>query len=291
MWNTGDSLPYRARSSMAGRAWPVPHTGWMERQVGGSRRPPPTGLVGAAVVVGGAVLLIAALVLAAVPAARTLVPGLPPDCEVAAGGGDPVGLDADQAERAGRLGAAAVRRGERPPALAADLRRELDLATRDALPVARAVTGRARHALTCRDGGSAEEEPDRLDARGLTGRAAAVRADVTSAFGRQRLGGFAPGGVSTGHQPGSAHYDGRALDLFFRPATRAQKVRGWAMAQYLVSQGRRLAVATVIYDGRIWTARRADEGWRDYRVDTSGRSAATAAVLEHRDHVHVDVSD
>ena len=263
----------------------------MGRQVGAGGRPPSTGVLATAVVLGGAALLVIALAIAAVPAGRSLIPALAPDCEVVVDDRDPVALDAEQADRAGVLGAAAVRRGDRSPALAAELRGELDLDAADARDVARALTGRARHALTCRHGGSDQQESDRLDARGLTGRAETVRADVERAFGRQRLGGFARGGVSTGHQPGSAHYDGRAVDIFFRPVTKTQKVRGWAMAQYLVSQGRRLSVATVIYDGRIWTARRADEGWRDYRVDTSGRSRAAVAVLEHRDHVHVDVSD
>ena len=66
---------------------------------------------------------------------------------------------------------------------------------------------------------------------------------------------------------------------------------GWATAQYLVANAERLAIDTVIYDGRIWTARRSFEGWRSYRVDTTGRSAEVVAVLEHRDHVHVDVAD
>ena len=43
-------------------------------------------------------------------------------------------------------------------------------------------------------------------------------------------------------------------------------------------------------DGRIWTAGwRSGDGWRRYSPDTSGASAERAAVLEHRDHVHVDV--
>ncbi len=89
---------------------------------------------------------------------------------------------------------------------------------------------------------------------------------------------------------GSAHYEGRAIDAFVRPMNARNRTVGWAMAQYLVAHAARLEVATVIFDGRIWTARRAGEGWREYAPDTTGRSAATAAVLEHRDHVHVDVA-
>jgi hypothetical protein len=158
--------------------------------------------------------------------------------------------------------------------------------------VARGAAPRLRPAsLTCRHGGSDERESDRLDPRGLTARAEAVRRDLRSSFGPVRFGGFAPGGVTTGHMPGSAHYEGRAVDVFFRPINRENKRRGWQVAQYLVAHAERFAIDTVIFDDRIWTARRADEGWRDYRVDTSGRSRATARILQHRDHVHVDVAD
>jgi hypothetical protein len=43
----------------------------------------------------------------------------------------------------------------------------------------------------------------------------------------------------------------------------------------------------VIFDDRIWTAGgRSGDGWRDY--DPPERSG-DPAILEHRDHVHVDV--
>jgi hypothetical protein len=130
-----------------------------------------------------------------------------------------------------------------------------------------------------------------LTRAGLTGRAEVVRQDVLAAYGALPLGGFAPGGVHSGHMPGSAHYEGRAIDVFFRPIDPANRTRGWALAQYLVAQAARLSINTVIYDAKIWTAARAGDGWRDYHVDGSGKSAAVVRVLEHRDHVHVDVAD
>jgi hypothetical protein len=70
-------------------------------------------------------------------------------------------------------------------------------------------------ALTC-----SAPRPEELRARG-SGRPDAARraaADRDRAvFGRQSLGGFAPGGVRSGHVEGSAHYEGRAIDVFFRP--------------------------------------------------------------------------
>lgn len=161
----------------------------------------------------------------------------------------------------------------------------------DARALASALTGYhpARFSCVVRHGG-VDPVSAELDEQGLTSRAAAVRAEIDAVFGKQALGGFEPGGVSTGHMEGSAHYQGRAVDVFFRPVNDANKRRGWAMAHYLVAQADRLGIQTVIFDANIWTAgRRSEQGWRDYRVDTSGRDRRTTAVLEHRDHVHVDV--
>ena len=175
---------------------------------------------------------------------------------------------------------------------------EQGAAEQRATTAARAVfrgsgSGLGPAALTCRHGGSTPSESDSLDAHGLTGRAEAVRTDLIDTFGRLSLGGYAPGGLHHGHMPGSAHYEGRAIDVFFRPVDAANRTRGWAMAQYLVAHARRLAIDTVIFDDQIWTAARADEGWRHYRVPDpqNAHNAAERAILEHRDHVHVDVAD
>ncbi|MCH1868039.1 hypothetical protein [Nocardioides sp. CFH 31398] len=159
----------------------------------------------------------------------------------------------------------------------------------DARALASALTGNSPGTFTCTVDGEAEASSTDLNDVGLTERADAVRRDVLEAYGEVQTGGFAPEGVDSGHMEGSAHYDGRAVDFFFRPVNDTNQVRGWSVAQYLVAQAERLDVATVIYDGRIWTARRSAQGWREYDVDTDGRDPATAAILEHRDHVHVDV--
>ena len=156
----------------------------------------------------------------------------------------------------------------------------------DARVLASALTGNSRAAFTCRVAGGAPSADDGLTASGLVARAEKVRDDVESVFGDLALGGFAPGGVATGHIEGSAHYDGRAVDIFVRPISPANKTRGWAIAQYLVAQADRLDIQTVIFDARIWRAGRDD--WRDY--DVPARSG-DRAILEHRDHVHVDVFD
>ena len=159
----------------------------------------------------------------------------------------------------------------------------------DARVLASALTGNSPRAFTCVVDDDGEEARDRLVKTGLTRRADVVRRDLGAAFGELSLGGFAPGGVRAGHQPGSTHYDGRAIDIFVRPVSPENQQRGWAIAQYLVAQADRLVIQHVIFDDRIWTSgSRSDEGWRDY--DPPERSG-DPAILEHRDHVHVDVKD
>jgi hypothetical protein len=157
----------------------------------------------------------------------------------------------------------------------------------DARVLASALTGNSHHAFSCTVTDTPSSAPTRLTDTGLTRRADVVRREVVAMFGSPPLGGFAPGGVSTGHMSGSAHYEGRAIDIFVRPVSAENKIRGWAMAQYLVAQASRLDIEHVIFDDRIWTAGdRSAEGWRDYDPPESN---GDPAILEHRDHVHVDV--
>ena len=60
---------------------------------------------------------------------------------------------------------------------------------------------------------------------------------------------------------------------------------------FLVANAEALDIQHVIFDARIWSSGRSSEsGWRDYEPpDAEGASRDTRAVLEHRDHVHVDV--
>jgi hypothetical protein len=157
----------------------------------------------------------------------------------------------------------------------------------DARILASALTGNSTAALHCvvRHSDVAAEE---VGDSGLTPRARTVRADIRRSFGAVPVGGFDPSGVSSGHIGGSAHYDGRAIDVFFRPVDEENRRRGWALAHFLVARAKHLKIQTVIYDDRIWSAgMRSEAGWRDYREP----DGANEQVLQHRDHVHVDVVD
>ncbi|WP_324499520.1 hypothetical protein [Nocardioides sp.] len=160
----------------------------------------------------------------------------------------------------------------------------------DARALASALTGEtAGGAFSCVVRDDADPAPTRLGRQGLTPRADDVRREVRAVFGDLPLGGFAPGGVTDGHMPGSAHYEGRAIDIFVRPVSPANRQKGWAIAQYLVAQADRLKIRTVIFDDRVWRSGRASEqGWRNYRVPSG--TSGDREVLEHRDHVHVDVA-
>ena len=160
----------------------------------------------------------------------------------------------------------------------------------DGRALASALTGNSPRALWCDVPGDAGEASDEIDESGLVDRASVVRRDLEARFGPLSLGGFEPGGVSSGHMEGSAHYEGRAIDVFFRPINADNRKRGWAMASYLVANADRLEVRTIIFDDRIWHAgSRSGDGWTDYRVPSS--SGGDQAILEPRDHVHVDVFD
>jgi hypothetical protein len=157
----------------------------------------------------------------------------------------------------------------------------------DARALASALTGYSGGAFSCVVHSAADLPAQGAGRDGLTARAETVRRALVRAFGPLSLGGFAPGGVSSGHIKGSAHYDGRAVDVFVRPISASHRRRGWAIASYLVAHAARLHIDHVIFDKRIWSAGpRSGSGWRAY---DPGNAPGDRAVLEHRDHVHVDV--
>ena len=130
-------------------------------------------------------------------------------------------------------------------------------------------------------------QPEPEGRSGLTPRAQRLRRAWRAVFGPLPDGGFAPGGITTGHVDNSSHYEGRAVDVFFRPlGDAAQTRRGWVFAQWVVAHADDYEVLSVIYRDRIWTSWASSVGWRDY-VHPSGNR--TNPILRHLDHVHVAV--
>jgi hypothetical protein len=157
----------------------------------------------------------------------------------------------------------------------------------DARVLASALTGQSKAAFSCVVNNKSLPI-QKVGANGLTPRADAVRKDLLKTFGKLSTGGYAPAGVTTGHIDGSAHYEGRAIDVFVKPISAQHTVKGWALAQYLVAQANRLGIRTVIFSDRIWTSGAgSDSGWAAYKAP---QGAGNPDTLRHLDHVHVDVA-
>ncbi|WP_166348858.1 hypothetical protein [Phytoactinopolyspora limicola] len=159
----------------------------------------------------------------------------------------------------------------------------------NARALASALTGHSPGAFHCqfRTEVFSELTAEEMGDDGLTPRTRTLLDELTAVFGELDVGGFQPGGVTSGHIDGSAHYDGRAIDVMLRPHDDTDvNRRGWAVAHWAVAHASRLGVATVIYDDMIWTARRSGDGWRQYEHPSGDTENIT---LRHLDHVHIDV--
>jgi hypothetical protein len=149
----------------------------------------------------------------------------------------------------------------------------------DARVLASALTGWSPATLSCsiaHSGHAAEQ----ADASGFTPRAQAVSSELKAWFGADTP-------VTTYQTSGgsSTHDRGLALDVFFPMQDGAGGREGWTAAHWLVANAERLGVAVVIYDDKIWSARRGAQGWRDY----THPSGSTTVTDRHLDHIHVDV--
>ncbi len=121
---------------------------------------------------------------------------------------------------------------------------------------------------------------------GLTPRTVSMVRGWEAAYGGRPLGGFAPGGVDSGHIENSAHYDGRALDVFFSLDDADNAARGWLLAHWLIAHADYHQISTIIFSDTVWTRLKSAEGWRPY-VHPYG--VTENVTLRHLDHIHVDV--
>ncbi|WP_251041579.1 hypothetical protein [Arthrobacter sp. ISL-30] len=198
-----------------------------------------------------------------------------PECVVETSEGE-VGLDRDEAKLVTRA-VALLSRGMAAP----------DTAGIDAAVLQRLADGPPEDAgptLACRGSAASDLQEQQLGVTGLTPRAERLRAAMTEVFGDQSLGGFAPGGIDQGHGAESTHYDGRAIDIFFRPVTEENQRKGWMLAHWLVAHAEDLDIQYVIFDDRIWSVHSFRGQWQDYDAPEPRNE-----ILRHLDHVHVDV--
>lgn len=196
-----------------------------------------------------------------------------------------IGLTEAQAVASTALAAQALQDRTGPVALA----RRLEEVAGDAktMRVARALLGYDGPTLSCVYPRAVLRD-QKLGPSGLTPRAERLRREMRNTFGDLAMGGFAGGGVSTGHIDNSSHYEGRAIDVFFRPYTDpVEDRRGWVLSQWLVARADEMRVLSVIYRDRIWTVWASFTGWRNY-VHPSGKTKDP--VLRHLDHVHIAVT-
>uniref|UniRef100_UPI0037C5BB6E M23 family metallopeptidase n=1 Tax=Nesterenkonia ebinurensis TaxID=2608252 RepID=UPI0037C5BB6E len=92
----------------------------------------------------------------------------------------------------------------------------------------------------------------------------------------------------------SDHPLGRACDGTFgnaigEPAAGDALELGWAVTNWLQEHAETLGVNYLIWQGQIWVAPRADEGWRDY--DGGGMHDAESITGGHYDHVHLSAAE
>lgn len=126
--------------------------------------------------------------------------------------------------------------------------------------------------------------PEEMLPMGLTPRTKRVMELIERRFDAHEIGGFCEGGCTTGHVPGSDHYDGHAIDVMLTPYTSpAMERKGNRIARFLVANHERLAIKYVIWNDRIWQP---EQGWQPYTHPSGNTSDPT---LRHLDHVHVSV--
>jgi hypothetical protein len=220
----------------------------------------------------------------AAPAAPT-APVVLTSCWVKSPTGN-IPFSAEAAKRLTTVAARATDPDRREDRVRSAVDEELALPPDQAAQLTASLLGvRSAQRLTCAHSRFAVE-PEEMGPTGLTPRARRLRAAWTEVFGDLIEGGFSRGGVSSGHVDSSSHYDGRAIDVFFRPHTDAeQRRRGRVFAQWLVAHAQDYHVLSVIFADQIWTSW-ASWGWREYVHPSGNRSNP---VLRHLDHVHVAV--
>ncbi len=129
----------------------------------------------------------------------------------------------------------------------------------DATLLAAALTGRAVGALNCESGNGTE-----------AGDPVTVRTELTRAFG--------PGALPKARASGSAPA-AREVSVPVTPAGTdggGSSRRGWELAHWAVARADGLRIEEVAYGGKVWSAKKADQGWRPADAAAAAGKAAPA---------------
>lgn len=91
------------------------------------------------------------------------------------------------------------------------------------------------------------------------------------------------------YDPGSDHHDGKAIDVMIPNWMTTQGSRlGTEIATWVQENAIALGVTYVIYQQKLWSTARANEGWRVCGVGASCYDGADPTAA-HFDHVHISV--
>lgn len=155
-------------------------------------------------------------------------------------------------------------------------------AASDAAPAGCAATGGPASPFNGDDAGTLVDDPT-TDGQ-ITERTAHILAQIRANFPESSWACWSP-------RPGqpSEHSLGRACDGTFGNALGTAAAGhaldyGWQVTNWVKDNARTLGVEYVIWQGRIWSVARADEGWRKY--DGGGMHDPNSVTGGHYDHLH-----
>jgi hypothetical protein len=138
-----------------------------------------------------------------------------------------------------------------------------------------AFTGRRAAALNCTMGPGGTEE--------RAGDPEQVRRKLAREFGPEVLGGEGSAAAGTGgtgggrSKPDASRAESGAGTGIVLPATASE--RGWELAHWAVAQAGKLGIDRISYDGRVWSAERAEEGWRAHEEGDEPVAGSSAVLL------------
>ncbi|OUZ11069.1 metalloendopeptidase [Aeromicrobium sp. PE09-221] len=122
----------------------------------------------------------------------------------------------------------------------------------------------------------------------ITARAAHVLTQIEQRFPTSSWACWRPGNPDDNDHSAGRACDGTFGNSIGTRATGAALNAGWTTTNWLKANAEQLGVEYLIWQGRIWSVRRAAEGWRPY--DGGGTFDPRSVTGGHYDHLHVTVS-